>query len=232
MKICKIILLIPSNCLMCGLVNKCRFFLTMSLIEFLISVTYQFFKERKNLHYMYKLIASVFAILTTILLSSCNYNEFSNIEYVSNTEHLENVIEITNKLNEQYSVEYEERNGFPSQRMKINIFESDKLIISYWSKFDSNYIPNKILYLFTDNNYDYCFIANDTHEYIVRCVIDNERYDPLIIDVDWTEVEYMDSYTALSETMQRNIDESELIERFEICDYDYDAIIKLYNLSS
>ena len=44
--------------------------------------------------------------------------------------------------------------------MKIKIFESEKLIITYWSEFNDNYIPNEILYLFTENNCEYYYVAN------------------------------------------------------------------------
>ena len=90
---------------------------------------------------MFKIAKSIFSVSIVLLLSSCDYNiEFSNLEYISDIDHLENTVEVTNNLGEQYRVEYEERNGFPNQRMKINIFKLDERIISYWSKFGKNYI--------------------------------------------------------------------------------------------
>ncbi len=180
---------------------------------------------------MFKIAKSIFSVSIVLLLSSCDYNiEFSNLEYISDIDHLENTVEVTNNLGEQYRVEYEERNGFPNQRMKINIFKLDERIISYWSKFGKNYIPKKILYLFADDNYDYCFISNDIHEYIVKCMINYERYDPLIIDVDYSDINSIDDYIVLSKIMQKNIDRQELIDKFQACEYDDKYILELYDL--
>lgn len=167
-----------------------------------------------------------------LLLSSCDYNiEFSNLEYISDIDHLENIVEITNNLGEQYSVEYEERNGFPSQQMKINIFKSEERIISYGSKFDKNYIPKKILYLFTDNDYDYYYIANNYNDNIVKYNKTSfELYNPVVINVDYPEMKYVDRHILLSETMQKNIDRQELIDKFQACEYDDKYILELYDL--
>ena len=102
---------------------------------------------------MYKKIPLVLCFLSTLLLTSCGLcEETSNFNYESVPSNTKYKIEIANDLGEQYIVEYEKYNGFPDKRMKIKIFESEKLIITYWSEFNDNNIPNEILYLFTENN--------------------------------------------------------------------------------
>lgn len=182
---------------------------------------------------MFKIVKSIFVISFVFLLSSCDYyNEMSNLEYISDIEHLENIVEVTNNLGEQYMVEYEERNGFPSQQMKINIFKSEERIISYGSKFDKNYIPKKILYLFADNDYDYYYIANNYNDNIVKYNKTSlELYNPVVIDVDYSEMKYVDRHISLSETMQKNIERQELIDKFKACEYDDKYILELYDLN-
>lgn len=168
-----------------------------------------------------------------LLLTSCDYNiEFSNIEYISDIEHLENIVEVTNNLGEQYRIEYEKRNGFPSMRMDIKIFKSEEFIINYWTKYDGNYIPNKILYLFTDDYYyDYYFISDYFHESITKSInAKNELCDPETIDVDWSEMKNIEYYISMSKTMQKNIDRQELIDKFKTCEYDDKYILELYDL--
>lgn len=182
---------------------------------------------------MFKISKFIFSISIMFLLSSCDYNiEFSNFEYISDIEHLENIVEVSNNLGEQYRVEYEERNGFPSQRMKINVYKSEEFIINYNPKFDKDYIPNKILYLFSDSDYDYYYIANNYNENIVKYNKKNyERYNPVIINVDYCEMEYVDRHITFSETMRKNIDRQELIDKFQACEYDDKYILALYDLS-
>lgn len=167
-----------------------------------------------------------------LLLSSCDYNiEFSNFEYISDIEHLENIVEVTNNLGEQYRIEYEKRNGFPSMRMDIKIYKSEELIIKYGSNYDANYIPQKILYLFTDDNYDYYFISDYFHESITKSInAKNGLCDPETIDVDWSERKNIEYYISLSKTMQKNIDRQELIDKFQACEYDDKYILELYDL--
>ena len=167
-----------------------------------------------------------------LLLTSCDYNiEFSNIEYISDIEHLENIVEVTNNLGEQYRIEYEKRNGFPSMRMDIKIYKSEKLIIKYGSNYDKNYIPQKILYLFADDNYDYYFISDYFHESITKSVsTKNEGHNLKTINVNWSEIKYIDDYISLSKIMQKNIDRQELIDKFQACEYDDKYILELYDL--
>lgn len=186
------------------------------------------------MHCMFKIAKFIFTITIVFLLPSCDYNiiEFSNPEYISDIEHLENIVEVSNNLGEQYIVEYEKRNGFPSQRMKINIFKSEELIINYNPKFDQNYIPNRILYLFTDDNFEYYYIANNFNENIVKYNITSiELYTPVVINVNYSEMKYVDWHISISETMQKNIDRQELIDKFQTCDYDDKYILELYDLN-
>ena len=183
---------------------------------------------------MFKIVKSIFVISFVFLLSSCDYyNEMSNLEYISDIEHLENIVEFTNNLGEQYRVEYEERNGFPSQQMKINIFKSEEHIISYWSKFGENYIPQKMLYLFTNKESDYYFVANEFNYFIFifGSEILESHGNQIQINVNYSDIKSIDDYIVLSKIMQKNIDRQELIDKFQACEYDDKYILELYDLN-
>ena len=183
---------------------------------------------------MYKKIPLVLCFLSTLLLTSCGLCEgTSNFNYESVPSNPKYKIEIANDLGEQYIVEYEKYNGFPNKRMKIKIFESEKLIISYWSEFNDNYIPNEILYLFTENNCEYYFVANAVNDFVV--LFGNEIFEShgnqLFINVDYSEIKSISDYLTLSQKIRDNVDKELLIDKFKTCNYDDSDIIKLYDLS-
>ena len=183
---------------------------------------------------MYKKIPLVLCFLSTLLLTSCGlWKETSNFNYESVPSNPKYKIEITNDLGEQYIVEYEQYNGFPNKRMKIKIFESEKLIITYWSEFNDNYIPNEILYLFTENNCEYYFVANAVNDFVV--LFGNEIFEShgnqLFINVDYSEIKSTSDYLTLSQKVRDNVDKELLIDKFKTCNYDDSDIIKLYDLS-
>lgn len=183
---------------------------------------------------MYKKILLIPCFLSALLLTSCGLcKEISNSNCESVSSNTKYKIGITNDLGEQYIVEYEKYNGFPNKRMKIKIFESEKLIISYWSEFNDNYIPNEILYLFTENNCEYYFVADTVNDFVV--LFGNEIFEShgnqLFINVDYSEIKSTSDYLTLSQKIRDNVNKEELVDKFKTCNYDDSNIVKLYDFS-
>ncbi len=60
---------------------------------------------------MLKFLRAIFLMIIAALLTGCSYN----YDNVSSENFVTETIEITNNLDEQYRVEYPEKNGFPVQ---------------------------------------------------------------------------------------------------------------------
>lgn len=149
------------------------------------------------------------------------------------TDYESGSIEVTNSLGEKYTVDYYETGGFPTRRMTVKIYQTNVLISNSSVKFELCYIPNQILYLFTDGGKDYYYIAG------------NYYYDSNKTKVFWANIVTRDFWgndtsisldpssercVSLSKTLRKNIKRDELIKMFDKCEFNYDKIISVYDL--
>lgn len=145
-------------------------------------------------------------------------------------------ISITNNLGEKYNISYRKRNGFPDELMKIQIYKiedtSEREICNYIVEFDEQNIPKEILYIFNDK-YDYYYIADEANEYIIA--VDTKtgsKQSQKELGINYSELKYIDDYLDLSKGMNSSISREELVNRFNICQYDSTSILELYDLKS
>ena len=59
-----------------------------------------------------------------------------------------------------------------------------------------------------------------------------ERHKQTRININYSKVKYLEEYLDLSKKMNNNISRDELINRFNICQYDSTSILELYDLKS
>lgn len=179
---------------------------------------------------MLKLLIAIFLMIIAALLTGCSYN----YDNVLNENFVTETIEITNNLDEQYRVEYIEKNGFPDQQMYVKIYKAEQCIADYATEYENKNIPNKILYLFSTDDCDYFFLSNENADYVFWYNISTitTKNNIIIISVENLKMREADKYVELSKEMQRRIDKQTLSNKFENCEYDSTDIMSLYELAN
>lgn len=191
----------------------------------------------------------IFALLICLsMLTACEYDE-----YFESSEYPVENYEISNAVDGIYIVEYQERTGFPDQSVDIKIRKSNNIISEYSTKLKYDYqYPDKILYLFEYENGDFYYTEGRSGGYSTKsgepfcCIVydgDNDKLYDLMswkyrlqvnIDAYYDEEDNIDEYwqeklNGISEILQKNITEQEIIDVFDRCEYDSTYILEIYN---
>lgn len=176
------------------------------------------------------------------MLTSCEVTEYPVESY-----------EVSNVVDGIYTVEYQERTGFPDQNVDIKIRKSNNIISKYNTKLKYDYqYPDKILYLFEYENGDFYYIEGRSGGLPTKsdepfcCIVydgDNDKLHALMegnykfqvnIDAYYDKDGNIDEYwheklNDISEILQENITEQEIIDIFNRCEYDSTYILEIYN---
>lgn len=174
----------------------------------------------------------LFCISFLILLLLCVFTIFD--KPLTNSK---NEMTITNENGEEYTIQYTVKPGFPDKNTRIEIYHENKKISEFETQYDSRHMPKEIAFLFNAESCSYYFMSSSESDYILESCTDGIgsklefRVFRIGKMINLTNSE-KEKHLEWSEILHKNISESELIEKFEMCGYDYDAIIKLYNLSS
>lgn len=185
----------------------------------------------------FTIISLVVVLSSFSFLSGCTEDYSIQNDYSdTNIKNVSASLSITNELDEKYNVVYQERNGFPDRLMDIEIYKVDETtkreICNYSTELNEKYIPKEIMYLFGDK-YDYYYIADEEYIYIISVdAKTGERHKQTRININYSKVKYLEEYLDLSKKMNNNISRDELINRFNICQYDSTSILELYDLKS
>lgn len=178
---------------------------------------------------MLKLSRTIFLMIIAVLLVGCSYN----YDDVSSENFVTETIIIPNVFDEQYRVEYIEKNGFPDQQMSVKVYTFEQCIADYATEYENTNIPNKILYLFSTDNCDYFFLSNENADYVFwynKSTFTNKN-NIIIISVENSKMKEVNKYVELSKEMHRYIDKQTLSNKFKNCEYDSTAIMNLYELA-
>ena len=174
-------------------------------------------------------IKKIICLFSVILLTACT-REYRPTESYT----------LKNNLNENYTIEYTEKSGFPDTHVDVVIYNSENKIADYLGGKYKNIEaikPQRIMFLCNTNDYELYYIGNDNGDSIVISGNDSLGFKDNIADLrrEWIDVVYhshYNEYIILSKDLRNNYTESELKEKFVKCGYDYTAIMYLYDLAS
>ncbi|MDE5754083.1 MAG: hypothetical protein K2H89_06040 [Oscillospiraceae bacterium] len=181
-------------------------------------------------------------IILLLASTSCRATDY---EFVDHRDGYENGYQtesysLENNLDESYTIEYTEKLGIPDNSVKVVIYYSGEKIANYnpcdYKNF-SEFKPQELLYLCSDEKNSLYYIGCEITNYISICGDNDFGFNHNKIDINRDIVNNKDSanrenYLELSKILRSNMKASELMNKFEKCNYNYDDIINLYNLSS
>ena len=181
-------------------------------------------------------------MILLLVSTSC---ETIDSEFVDDRDGYENGYQtesysLENNLDESYTIKYTEKLGFPDNSVEVVIYDSEEKIANYNAcdyKNFSEFKPQELLYLCSDEKNSFYYIGCEITHYISVCGNNDFGFNYNKIDINRDIVNNKDSahredYLALSKILRSHMKASELMNRFEKCNYNYDDIINLYKLSS
>ena len=131
------------------------------------------------------------------------------------TEYASGSFTFENHLHEQYQIEYQEEPGFPDTGVYFVIYAGKTRITGYPGgdfKYLAHVSPKEILFL-CDGLY---YMRDDYQSYLLT---ENGKIN---INADQEH---------FSELLKEHWNINDLVDAFQICDYDYESIVSLYNLT-
>lgn len=163
-----------------------------------------------------------------LMLASCEKTEYPVESY-----------EVSNIVDGIYTVEYQERTGFPDQNVDIKIRKSNNIISKYTTELKQDYMyPDKILYLFEYENGDFYYMegrSRNSGNPFCCIVYDGENaklYDLMswkyMLQINIDEYRH-EKLNDISEILQKNITEQKIKDVFSRCGYDDKYIFEIYN---
>lgn len=173
-----------------------------------------------------KIIALAMVMLLYLSLCGCEIinSILDDQEYVAENGD-KGSYTITNALDEEYCVEYQERLGLKDLYYDFQVYCSDSKILSYTVKIrdKEKYMPSKILFLFSiDNCYYYYYVCDQTdssYEAIATYDIQSKKRSEYNLEIDFEEIQKI---------LHNGISGEELEDKIRSCGYP-ENILELYD---
>ena len=142
---------------------------------------------------------------------------------------------IENSVDGKYTVLYTETSAIPDNLLYIKIKKDDDIIFTFRTDAKGQYrLPEKVACLFDYDGEKVYYIQNHPREedkpfcWLSRCFDDA----PVSIDISDSDSEHkQEELSYISEFLQENISEQEIIDIFDKCGYDNQYILDIYRYS-
>lgn len=160
--------------------------------------------------------------------------------------------DIENAVDGKYTVVYTETPALPDDLLDIKIKKDDDVIFTFGTDVKGQYkLPEKVAYLFNYDGEKIYYVQNYTRESVgmtkykpfcwLSCSNEKRCFDfnnnPKHVAMDYVSINISDSDSEyeqeelvyISEFLQENITEQEIVDIFDKCGYDDTYILEIYN---
>ena len=172
---------------------------------------------------MKKLSALLICVCTLV---SCGDNVTSH-DYIEKKKY-----NIENVVDGKYTVVYTQTSAIPDDWLDIKVKKDDDIIFTFRTDAKGQYrLPEKVACLFDYDGEKVYYIQNYPRKddkpfcWLSRCFDD----DPVSIDISDSDSEHnQKELSYISEFLQENISEQDIIDIFDKCGYDDQYILEIY----
>ena len=185
-------------------------------------------------------------LICACTLVSCGNSDISH-DYIEKKKY-----DIENAVDGRYTVIYTQTSAIPDDLLDIKVKKDDDVVFTFRTDAKGQYqLPEKVAYLFDYDGEKIYYVQNYTRESVgmteyepfcwLSCSNEKRCFDfnnnPKHVAMDYVSINISDSDSEykqeelvyVSEFLQGNITEQEIVDIFDKCGYDDTYILEIYN---